>query len=85
MEETSDHQPETLLALRQGLQLLGRALEELTPRQRLVMEGRYGLNGSSERTLQDLADELGLSAEGVRKIQMAATEVLKQKLAKGWL
>lgn len=77
--------PEVMLALKQGLSLLREALEELPPRERLVIEARYGLAGQAERTLQDLGRELGMSAEGVRKVQLAAMERLKRKLASEWL
>jgi RNA polymerase nonessential primary-like sigma factor len=78
-------QPDVTLALKQGLQLLTAALAELPPRERAVVEARYGLNGQETRTLQDVAGELGLSAEGVRKIQLAAMARLKRKLASDWL
>jgi RNA polymerase sigma factor (sigma-70 family) len=77
--------PDVMLALKEGLQLLKEALAELPARERLVIEARYGLNGQPERTLQDLGRELGMSAEGVRKVQLAAMQQLKQKLASGWL
>jgi RNA polymerase sigma factor (sigma-70 family) len=81
----AQQQPDVSLALKQGLQLLTAALAELPARERAVIEARYGLNGQEARTLQDVAHELGLSAEGVRKIQLAAMARLKRKLALDWL
>jgi RNA polymerase sigma factor (sigma-70 family) len=83
-DDASLLQPDVALLLKQGLRLLRCALDELPERERVVIEGRYGLNGQTERTLQDLGAQLGMSAEGVRKIQLAAMERLKRKLASGW-
>lgn len=70
--------PEQIVALREALQLLSHALVELPVRERTVIEGRYGLNGSAERTLQDIGDELGITAERVRTIQLSAMSKLRQ-------
>ena len=69
--------PEQIVALREALQLLSHAVAELPKRERTVIEGRYGLNGRAERTLQDIGDELGLSAERVRTLQLSAMSKLK--------
>ena len=47
-------------------------LENLTQKQRRVIESRYGLNGQEPATLDDLAHELGLTRERVRQIQREA-------------
>ena len=62
------------LTLRQGL---GRALDNLSDRERLVLERRYGLGASDEHTLSELAGELGVSLERVRQIQMRALGKLR--------
>lgn len=59
---------------------VARWLGELSPRQRLVIERRYGLNGCEVTTLEDLAAEVGVTRERVRQIQAEALEKLKQKL-----
>jgi RNA polymerase sigma factor (sigma-70 family) len=70
--------PEQIVALREALQLLSHAVAGLPKRERTVIEGRYGLNGSAERTLQDIGDELGLTAERVRTLQLSAMSKLRQ-------
>ncbi len=72
--------PEQIVALRQTLQLLAQAVVGLPKRERTVIEGRYGLNGSAERTLQDIGDELGVTAERVRTLQLLAMDKLKQHI-----
>jgi RNA polymerase sigma factor (sigma-70 family) len=80
-EDGPQWQPEVLFALKEGLQLLRSALDELPERERLVIEARYGLNGKTGRTLQDLGSTLGITAEGVRKVQLSAMKKLRQRLA----
>ena len=46
-------------------------LAELTERERKIVHARFGLDGR-ERTLRELADDLGVSAERVRQIEEAS-------------
>jgi len=55
-------------------------LDELSERQRLVIERRYGLNGCDVATLEHLARELGVTRERVRQIQAEALEKLRARL-----
>jgi RNA polymerase nonessential primary-like sigma factor len=56
-------------------------LERLTEKQRFVIERRFGLNDHDISTLEDLADELGLTRERVRQIQQEALIKLKRTLS----
>ena len=53
-------------------------LEKLNPRQRLVVERRYGLAGHAAQTLAEIAGELGLTRERVRQIQVEALARLRR-------
>jgi RNA polymerase sigma factor (sigma-70 family) len=53
-------------------QSLDDALELLPDRRRQVLELRYGLQGGSARTIQQCADELGVTRERVRQIEISA-------------
>lgn len=53
-------------------------LARLTPRQRLVVERRYGLAGHAAQTLAEIAAELGLTRERVRQIQVEALVRLRR-------
>jgi RNA polymerase nonessential primary-like sigma factor len=55
-------------------------LDELSDRQRVVIERRYGLNGRDVATLEQLALELGVTRERVRQIQSEALEKLRTRL-----
>ncbi|HXX11572.1 MAG TPA: RNA polymerase sigma factor RpoS [Burkholderiales bacterium] len=55
-------------------------LARLSDRQRRVIERRYGLNDSDISTLEQLAQELGLTRERVRQIQLEALSSLRRIL-----
>jgi len=55
-------------------------LARLSDRQRRVIERRYGLNDSDVSTLEQLAQELGLTRERVRQIQLEALSSLRRIL-----
>ncbi|MGH8428507.1 MAG: sigma-70 family RNA polymerase sigma factor [Gammaproteobacteria bacterium] len=61
--------------------LLGAWLAELPPHQREVIERRYGFNGCERMTLDRAGEELGVTRERVRQLEMAAIRGLKQVLA----
>jgi RNA polymerase sigma factor (sigma-70 family) len=54
-----------------------RLLRTLHPRQRLVVELRFGLDGTGERTLGEVAAVLKTSGERVRQIEEAALKRLR--------
>jgi len=80
-EEGGD--PESLLQSSEIGSLIGSWLEQLTERQRAIIERRYGLNGADISTLDTIAGELGLTRERVRQIQMEALERLRKILKRG--
>ena len=59
-----------------ALRSLARSLTTLPARQREVIAARYGLGGRRPETLQDLANKLGISREGVRQLQSRAEVTL---------
>jgi RNA polymerase nonessential primary-like sigma factor len=60
-------------------------LDQLTERQRSVIERRYGLNGSEILTLEQLAGDLNLTRERVRQIQLEALMCLRRILRRSGL
>lgn len=61
--------------------LIEHGLAELTPRERQVVAGRFGLYGGEPQTLESLAAQLGLTRERIRQIQHDALAKLKHRLA----
>jgi RNA polymerase nonessential primary-like sigma factor len=55
-------------------------LEKLTDKQREVVERRFGLHGYEHSTLERVAQELGVTRERVRQIQMDALKRLRDIL-----
>jgi RNA polymerase primary sigma factor len=56
---------------------LGALLQRLDGRERMIVRARYGLDGP-ERTLRELAQALGVSAERVRQIEGRALDKLRE-------
>lgn len=65
---------------RRALGQLPGALARLRSRDRWVLEQRFDLDGGDRRSLQCIADELGLSRERVRQIQLRAQRELRRGL-----
>jgi RNA polymerase primary sigma factor len=59
---------------------LGGLMRLLTQRERLILRARYGLDGP-EKTLRELAGNLGISAERVRQIEQEALGKLRTGVA----
>jgi len=74
--------PELMLHVAEIESAVGGWLAELNPRQRGVIERRYGLNGNEVATLDELANEMGVTRERVRQIQGEALDRLRAKLAR---
>jgi len=53
-------------------------LHHLTPRERVVIERRFGLRGGAENTLRTIGEHLGLSRERVRQIEGQALAKLRE-------
>jgi len=56
---------------------LSRKLESLTPRERRIIELRFGLGNEYDRTLAEVGTELGLSKERIRQIEKEALAKLR--------
>jgi RNA polymerase primary sigma factor len=56
--------------------VLQRGLEQLSPRHRIVLERRYGMDGREPRTLDEIGRELGLTRERIRQLEVIALRQL---------
>jgi RNA polymerase nonessential primary-like sigma factor len=72
--------PESQLEASETGSLVHEWLEQLSDRQRTVIECRFGLNGRELQTLQELAARLELTRERVRQIQLEALAQLREIL-----
>ncbi len=74
--------PAAHLAQIESERLVADWVTQLTERQRLVVERRYGLAGQEAATLEDIAQDLGLTRERVRQIQIEALTTLRRRIAR---
>ncbi len=72
--------PEWHVAQRELQVLMDGWLNDLSDRQRLVIQRRYGLSGHDPATLDEIARDLGLTRERVRQIQQEALARLNRAL-----
>jgi RNA polymerase primary sigma factor len=75
-DERSSDTPGTVMS-QMEISELGEAIDRLPERYRHVLLRRYGLDEKDPATLAELSDELGLSRERIRQLQLKAVQVLK--------
>jgi len=75
-DERSSDTPGTVMSEMETSQL-GEAIDRLPERYRYVLVRRYGLDDKDPATLAELSDELGLSRERIRQLQLKAVHVLR--------
>lgn len=62
--------------------LLRRALKTLNPREKQIMELRFGLAGQKEKTQKDVADMLGISQSYISRLEKRIIRRLKKEFNK---
>jgi RNA polymerase nonessential primary-like sigma factor len=72
--------PEAQLATHEVESLVREWLGQLSGKQRTVIERRFGLNGQEVQTLEQLAEQLDLTRERVRQIQLESLAQLRRIL-----
>ena len=60
--------------------ILRSAVEELNPREKLIIEMRYGLKGGEELTQKEVADALGISQSYISRIEKKIMQRLKIRI-----
>ena len=75
-DELSSDTPDTVMSEMESSEL-GEAIDRLPERYRYVLVRRYGLDNKDPGTLAEVGDELELSRERVRQLQMQAVKRLK--------
>jgi RNA polymerase nonessential primary-like sigma factor len=81
LEAGEEAQPESLLSLQQRQAQVRAALDALSQKERIVIEGRFGLKRDESRTLEAIGQELGLTYERVRQIEKTALNKLRTGFA----
>lgn len=80
LEDVRHPTPENLVIREELYEQLHNALDHLTPRQREVVVLYYGLRGSPPHTLEQIAQIMGISRQGVHNLLRRALKTLSRKL-----
>lgn len=65
-------------ALKRMQEAIRSMLDRLDDREKLIITSRFGLSGASERTLEQLGRELGITKERVRQIESRGVDKLRR-------
>ncbi|WP_428250969.1 RNA polymerase sigma factor RpoS [Halomonas sp.] len=82
LADDNEHGPESSLLDGDVKQHVDEWLSELTEKQREVVVRRFGLRGHEAATLEQVGEEIGLTRERVRQIQVEALKKLRRVLEK---
>jgi RNA polymerase primary sigma factor len=77
IEDTKTDAPDHQTAMRLRSTELVRALDQLNPRMRHVVERRFGLDGQPPQTLEEVGIGLGITRERVRQLESRALRQLR--------
>jgi RNA polymerase primary sigma factor len=77
-DETAGNAAHREVETRELAERLGLALMSLEPRERRVLQLRFGLDLGEERTLSEVAETMGVSRERIRQIEQAALAKLRR-------
>ena len=62
--------------------MLDEMIETLDPREATILRYRFGLDGGSERTLEEVGERFGVTRERIRQIQNIALKKLRKMIEK---
>jgi RNA polymerase primary sigma factor len=77
LEDRSATSPLDTLADEDRASSLGRALQRLTPRERQILQLRFGLGEGDAQTLDEIGQRFGLTRERIRQLEMKALAKLR--------
>jgi RNA polymerase nonessential primary-like sigma factor len=78
--DAASSQPHAILEISNILQSMEQWLGRLSVKHRDVLQRRFGLNGHSEATLEEVGRQVGLTRERVRQLQIEALEKLRRMM-----
>jgi RNA polymerase primary sigma factor len=79
IEDVNADLPEETTAESMRSKEVAKALAGLNPRMRLVISRRFGLDGQTPQTLEQVGSELGISRERVRQLESRALQKLRSQ------
>jgi len=63
-------------------QLLSIAIHKLSPREKKIMQMRFGLSNTDEKTQKEVADELGISQSYISRLEKRIISKLKKEISR---
>ena len=72
--------PDVIVQDEETINRMVELVDKLDERERVILELRFGLNGDSPKTLEEVSQTIGRTRERVRQLQNQALEKLKAKL-----
>lgn len=85
LASSEDDNPSGITQTHEVQRLIDTWIAALNPKEKEVLEGRFGLHQRDEETLEVLSDRLGLTRERVRQIQNEALSKLKRSMHRSGL
>jgi len=82
LPDTSMPDPQEVLMVDSLHELINSEINELTEKETLVIKMRYGFKTQDAMRLREIAKQINMSPEGVRRIEMKALRKLRNKLIK---
>jgi len=79
LEDPGSEFPSDLVEADQLAESVRKALASLTSREAAILGWRFGLDGSGDLTLQQIADKYGLSRERIRQLENTALKKLRSR------
>ena len=70
--------PEDTILAEDRIRIVDDLLDRLEPREATILRARYGLEDGTEHSRREIADRLGVSAERVRQMELAALRRMRE-------
>jgi RNA polymerase primary sigma factor len=80
IEDTKTLSPSKVAALRLLSEHVKSIIEELTPREKKILEMRFGLVDGVAHTLEEVGEEFGVTRERIRQIETKALEKIQEHM-----
>jgi RNA polymerase primary sigma factor len=82
VEDENSVNSEDFINSENAIKIVRDLLQHLTPREQKIIRMRYGLDSGDEHTLEEVGDEVGVTRERIRQIQVRTMEKMKKLLIK---
>lgn len=75
--DTTAEDPEIGAMRRESTEIVGKLIGALSPQEKLIIEKRFGLSDGTSATLQEIGQQLHVTRERVRQLEMRALKKLR--------